>query len=79
MKNLACFNIFCKLKETFIIISIFIKFNLDEQIIIDYNTFDYIIRKVFSQFNSTNTLRPVLYFSKNILLQNITKKFMIKN
>lgn len=73
------FNVFHKLKKTFIIAVIFIKFDLDKQIIIEYNAFDNITGRVFSQFDFTTILWAVAYFSKNALLWNATKKFITKN
>ncbi len=62
--SLVCSNAFHQLKEAFITTPILMKFNPDKQIIVECDASDYVIRGVFSQFDSTNTLRPVAYFSK---------------
>ena len=43
------------------------KFDPDKQIIVKSDTSNYVNGGVLSQFDSTNTLRPVAYFSKKYI------------
>ncbi len=60
----ACSNAFQQLKEAFVTAPIFMKFDPDKQIVVECDASDYVTGGVLSQFDSTNTLRPVAYFSK---------------
>lgn len=40
------------------------KFDSNKQIIVKFDTFNYITKGVFSQFDFTNILQPVTHFSK---------------
>lgn len=64
IESLACLNAFQQLKKTFITAPILMKFELDKQIVVECNAFNYVTKDVFSQFNSINTLGLVAYFSK---------------
>lgn len=46
---------------------------------IGINTFDYVFKRIFLQFDENKSLYSIAYFSKNIFLQNLTIKFMIKD
>lgn len=57
------------------------KFDLNKQIVVESNIFNYVTKEVFSQFDFINILRPVSYFSKKYTLikynyKIYNKKFM---
>ena len=60
----ACSDSFQQLKKAFVTAPVLMKFDPDKQIVVELDASDYFTGRVLSQFDSTNTLRPVAYFSK---------------
>jgi hypothetical protein len=55
---------FNTLKATFISAPILARFNLDQDVIVETDTSDYVSAGVLSQYDNDNVLHPIAYFSK---------------
>lgn len=74
-----CNSAFQQLKEAFVTAPILIKFDPDKQIVVEKDASDYVTGEVMSQYDDSNTLRPVAYFSKKTLPLSAIMKFMTRN
>ena len=63
-----CNSAFEQLKNAFVTAPILMKFDPDKQIVVETDASDYVTGGVMSQYDDTNTLRPVAYFSKRHFL-----------
>ena len=57
--SLACSDTFQQLKKAFETAPALMKFDSNKQIVVELDASDYVTAGVLSQFNSTDTLRPV--------------------
>ncbi len=62
--NTECDQAFQYLKAAFVTVLVLIKFDPDQQIVIESDASDYVTGRVMSQYDKSGILRPVAYFFK---------------
>ncbi len=62
--NTECDQAFHQLETVFVTAPVLMKFDPDQQIVIESDASDYVTGGVMSQYNKSGILRPVAYFSK---------------
>ena len=77
--NTECDQAFQYLKAAFVTVPVLMKFDPDQQIVIESDASDYVTERVMSQYDKSGILRPVAYFLKSIHLLNAIMQFTTKS